>query len=185
MLTKNQALELVRQRLPEGADVLEDATVERSYGWLFFVQSKRYIETRDFKAKLIGSGGTLVEKHTGRCIDFGSAFSTDINLQIYEAGYLDHPDNDLVVTEVSQIDEAVRLLTRLNITYVVPEVSSGTTWRIPKVYTQHQISAKLSRLPCRLNLGGLYFRWEVLEQMKSSGALRFSLVPNDGARNEV
>jgi len=185
VLTKNEALELVRQRLPEGSAVLEDATVERSYGWLFFAQSKEYIETRDPAAMLFGSGGTLVEKHTGRCIDFVSAFSTDINLRIYEAGYLDHPDYDLVVTEVSQIDEAVRLLTRLALTYVVPEISSGTTWRIPKVYTQHQMHAKLSRLPCRLNVGNLYFRWQVLEHMKSSAALKFSLVPTEGSRNEV
>jgi Immunity protein 35 len=185
VLTKNEALELVRQRLPEGSAVLEDATVERSYGWLFFAQSKEYIETRDPAAMLFGSGGILVEKHTGRCVDFVSAFSTDINLWIYEAGYLDHPDYDLVVTEVSQIDEAVRLLTRLALTYVAPEISSGTTWRIPKVYTQRQMHAKLSRLPCRLNVGGLYFRWQVLEHMKSSAALKFSLVPTEGGRNEV
>ncbi len=43
VLTKNEALELVRQRLPEGSAVLEDATVERSYGWLFFAQPKEYI----------------------------------------------------------------------------------------------------------------------------------------------
>jgi hypothetical protein len=185
MLTKNQALELARKRLSQGCDVLEDWTVERSYGWLFFAQSKRFIETRDFDEALVGSGGTLVEKHTGRCIDFVSAFSTEVNLQIYEAGYLDHPDYDLVVTEVSQMDEAIRLLTRLRIQYVVPEISCGTTWRIPQDYTHRQLHDKLSRLPCRLNLGGLYFRWEVVEQMKSSGALRFSLIPSEGACNEV
>jgi hypothetical protein len=121
----------------------------------------------------------------GRCIEFGSAFSTDINLRIYEAGYLDHPDYDLVVTEVSQVDEAIRLLAMLEIRYVVPEVSNGTTWRIPKVYSHQQLRAKLSRLPCRLNVGYLYFKWQVLEHMKSSAAFRFSLVPNDGGRNEV
>lgn len=185
MLTKTEALELVRQRLPEGCAVLEDWTVERSYGWLFFAQTKRYVETRDPAAMVFGSGGTLVEKHTGRCIDFVSAFSTDINLRIYESGYLDHPDYDLVVTQVSQIDETVRLLTRLKLSYVVPEISGGTTWRIPKVYTERQIRAKLSRLPCRLNIGRLYFLWRAWEQIKDSAALKCSLVPNEGGRNEL
>ena len=165
--------------------MLEDATIERVYGWVFFAQTKEYIESRDISAIAIGSGGTLVEKQSGRCIEFGSAFSTETNLKIYEAGYLDHPDFDLLITEVSQIQEAVRLLDQLAISYVVPEVSNGTAWRIPKAYTQQQLSAKLSRLPCRLNVGSLYFKWQVVEEMKTSPALKFSLLPNDGSRNEI
>jgi hypothetical protein len=185
MQTKKEAIDAVRRTLPSDFDVLEDHIIEREYGWVIFSQTKQYIETNDPMYMTVGSGGTLVEKNTGRLIEFGSAYSTEINLQIYEAGYLAHDDFDLVVIATEDSEEALHLLGELGITYVKPEVEGGTTWRIAKPYSAQQLRERLRHLPCRFNLGSVYFKWEVLERMKASGSLQFELVANEGFRNEI
>ena len=184
MLTKAEALELLLREIPADCDVMEEATIERPYGWLFFIQGKRFIETRDPRDRLAGSGGILVESDGGRCVELGSRYSTRINLKIYEAGYLDHDDFDLIIRAISNLDEAMELLRDLRIRFVTPEVAYGVTWRIPKQYSASQLHQRLLKLPCRFNLGSLYFRYEVLELMKNSACLKFELVPNTGFRNE-
>ena len=184
MLTKAEALELLLREIPADCDVMEEATIERPYGWLFFIQGKRFIETRDPRDMLVGSGGILVESDGGRCVKFGSRYTTNINLKIYEAGYLDHDDFDLIISAISNLDEAMELLRDLRIRFVTPEVAYGVTWRIPKQYSASQLHQRLLKLPCRFNLGSLYFRYEVLELMKNSACLKFELVPNTGFRNE-
>ncbi len=80
--------------------------------------------------------------------------------------------------------EAEDLLYRLDIRYVRPEFGGETTWRIPKEYKVKEIRARLQQLPCRFNIGSLYFKWRHIERMQASRSLRFELLPNDGLRNE-
>ena len=131
----------------------------------------------------VGSGGVLVERNTGRLIQFGSGYSTEINLKIYELGYLAYDNFDLVITAVSNLDEAIEHLRKLRIIYVKAEVAHGETWRIPKDYSVGQLRERLHHLPCRFNLGSAYFIWKELERMKGGASLRFELVPNAGLLN--
>ena len=185
MLTKEQAIVAVRRTLPKDFDVLEDDIIEKEYGWVIFSQPKKYIRTEDPLEMAFGSGGILVEKNTGRLVEFGSAYSTEVNLQIYEAGYLAYDDFDLIVVAVSDTEEALCVLDELGITYVKAEVEEGTTWRIPRSYTTKQLRDRLRHLPCRFNLGSVYFNWETLERMKASSTLQFELVANTGLRNKI
>ena len=185
MLTKGEALEIVRRQIPSDCDVMEDATIERHYGWVFFYQTKRFIETRDFLDGLIGSGGILVENNGGRCVQFGSGHSTDVSLKIYEAGYLDHDDFDIVISAISNLEEAVDLLLWLDIVFVKPEVAYGETWRIATRYSPIQLRERLLKLPCRFNLGRLNRRYRALDLLKESSSLKYELVPNAGLRNEI
>jgi hypothetical protein len=185
MLTRTEAFELIRRQIAADCDIVEDAIIERPYGWLFFCQSKRFIETHDPVDMLVGSGGILVENNGGRCITFGSRYDTDTNLKVYEAGYLDHDDFDLVISAISNLEEALDLLLRLKIVFVAPEVAHGETWRISTKYSPTQLREHFRKLPCRFNLGHLYFRYEALELMKDSQCLKYELMPNAGFRNEI
>lgn len=184
MLKKQDAFKIVRDKLDVNSDILEEYTVEKDYGWIVFPQTKAYIQTRELIDMAFGSGGILVEKHSGKSIQFGSAYSTDTNLKIYEAGYLDHDNYDLVVTKITNSEKALDLLNCLSIFYVKPEVESGITWHIPKSFTISQLREILAVLPCRFNLGHLYFKWEMLERMKNSSSLEYELVPNNGFQND-
>jgi hypothetical protein len=185
MLTKRQAIESVRLTLPPDFDVLEEEVIGRPYGWLIFSQTRAYIATGDFSAMAVGSGGTLVEKATGKQVHFGSAYTHDVHLKMYEAGYLAHENFDLIVSEVSDSAAAPVLLKELGIQCVKPELASGTLWRVPQPYSLEQLRQRLCSLPCRFHLGKLYFRWEALERMRMSACLKFELVANTGFENQV
>ncbi len=57
----------------DGVLILESATIEKPYGWVFFYNSRRYIETGDMVHALIGQGPVIVVATTGEIIELGSA----------------------------------------------------------------------------------------------------------------
>jgi hypothetical protein len=79
MLTKEEALELVSAKLRkmsslEDPFVVVDAdTIERPFGWVFFYNSKKFLETGTFSYRLAGNGPVIVNKHDGT-IEFFGAF---------------------------------------------------------------------------------------------------------------
>ena len=185
MITKEEAIKKVRDTLSEDMDVMLDHIVEKEYGWVIFSQSKEYIRTNDWKCMLIGSGGTLVEKAIGNTYEFGSAYSTDENLRIYELGYFKYENWDIEIFKVIKKTETIEHLSRLGIMYVVPEEEHGTVWKIPKTYTTEQLKNKLKSLPTRFNLGNVYFRWEELEFLKTQRDFEYRLSENEGHENGI
>ena len=85
------------------AEILNEATITKAYGWVFFYQSKKYIETQNFSDQLIGNAPILVERFHGELKIFGTAYSIEHYLKEYEktipAGRLqikpEFPPNDL------------------------------------------------------------------------------------------
>jgi|SRR5215469_15147353 len=65
MVTKEQAVEIVLREInkesPDGADCVIVDTVEKPYGWMFFYQPRRYLETGNPLDKLIGGGPIVVD----------------------------------------------------------------------------------------------------------------------------
>lgn len=45
--------------------IVEEATIEKPYGWIFWYQSKKYVETRQVMAAIIGTPPFIVEKEDG------------------------------------------------------------------------------------------------------------------------
>jgi hypothetical protein len=90
VLQKSEALELVSKRLQERSSenlqyvVVEDATIEKPWGWIFFCQSKTYLETGIFMHRLAGNGPVFVNKNTGEIDFFGSLPSLEVILADYE-----------------------------------------------------------------------------------------------------
>jgi hypothetical protein len=185
MLTKKEAIEKVRASLGEGMDVMLDTIIEKEYGWVIFPQTKEFIQTSDPNLMAIGSGGILIEKKTGKAYEFGSAYSTDQNLLIYELGYFRYKNWDIEISRVINMSETIGYLSKLDIRYVVPEEAQGTVWNIPKKYTDGQLKDKLKSLPAKLNLGNVYFRWEQLESLKKQNAFEYRLSENKGYENDI
>jgi Immunity protein 35 len=71
MLTKPEALALVSRKLQEKSPaddefiVVEKHTIERPFGWVFFFNSKKYLETGINSYRLAGNGPVIVNKHSG------------------------------------------------------------------------------------------------------------------------
>ena len=185
MITKKEAIKKVRSSLDEDMDVIVDNIIEREYGWVLFPQSKEYIQSGDPMSAFIGSGGVLVEKTTGKTYEFGSAYSIEENLKIYELGYFQYEDWDIEITKVNRENEAIDRLAKLDIRYVVPEEEHGVVWKIPQIYTKKQLKTKLRILPVKFNLGNVYFVWEELESFKKQNAFEYQLSENVGYKNDI
>ncbi len=59
-----------------GVDVVivDNATIEKSYAWIFFCQSKRYLESGNFSDRLAGNAPIVVAKADGRVHQTGTAY---------------------------------------------------------------------------------------------------------------
>jgi len=78
MLTKQEALQLVTDRLrqespPDNPSVVADGdTIEKPYGWVFFYNSKKFVDMGVFKYRLAGNGPVIVNKCDGTVEFFGT-----------------------------------------------------------------------------------------------------------------
>lgn len=94
LLDKNEAKAVAREYLksvcePETfpIEILDEQTIERPYGWVFFYQSKKYLETGLISDALVGNGPILVDK-SGHAILIPSGIQIEEGLKRYEAGLL-------------------------------------------------------------------------------------------------
>jgi immunity protein 35 of polymorphic toxin system len=53
--------------------IVDSATLEKSYGWIFFYQSKRYLESGNFSDLLVGNAPIVIAKADGRTHQTGTA----------------------------------------------------------------------------------------------------------------
>ncbi len=78
MLTKSESVELVLKRLVEmdprgeACVIADEGTIEKPYGWVFFYNTKKYLETKQVRYALAGNGPVIVNKHTGTVDFFGT-----------------------------------------------------------------------------------------------------------------
>lgn len=78
MLTKPQALKLASDRLLKMSPsddvftIVDADTIEKPFGWVFFYNSKRYLETGKFSYRLAGNGPVIVNKRDGSIEFFGA-----------------------------------------------------------------------------------------------------------------
>lgn len=92
-MTQSEAEEIVQQYLRSqergGAPdlvLLKDGTMEREFGWVFFYQSKRYLETGNFSDILAGNAPLVVTKSDGRLHETGTAHPVEHYLERF-VGY--------------------------------------------------------------------------------------------------
>ena len=183
MITLDDAIGIAIEKEGDELAVNPDHIVEKPYGWVIFPNSKEYTESGDIRYQLIGSGGVLVLKESGKAIQFGSAYSVEKNLEIYESGYLDHDNWDIVVTSVVDERESVDRILALGATYIVPEEESGIVWKVPKTYSPERLQELLRNPPVRLNIGQIYFNFDVVEGLKKQHHFDYRIEPNQGFEN--
>ena len=64
--------------------IVESATLEKSFGWVFFYNSKRFIETKDFIFQLAGNGPIFINKFTGEVTISGTNMALRTLIDEYE-----------------------------------------------------------------------------------------------------
>ena len=91
MLDRQQAQRIVEGMIGEIDDdlddwavVQEDLTIEKPWGWVFFYQSRRYLETGEFSSQLVGNSPIIVNRATGVATMTGTAEPVEAYIREYE-----------------------------------------------------------------------------------------------------
>jgi Immunity protein 35 len=66
----------------EPSSILENCLVTKPYGWIFYFQSTRYLNTQNKRFKLIKNAPFLVSKASGQIVLFGSVGYKDLGLPV-------------------------------------------------------------------------------------------------------
>ena len=64
--------------------LLEDKTLTKEFGWIFFYNTKKYVETKDFRDMLGGNAPFIVDKDSGELTETGTAHPVEHYIEEYE-----------------------------------------------------------------------------------------------------
>jgi hypothetical protein len=83
---KKAVLEEIRRGYKGQEEIVVDEvhTMTKPYGWVFFYNTKRYIERREVLHALGGNGPVVVEGATGRITKLGTARPVDDEIADFE-----------------------------------------------------------------------------------------------------
>ena len=90
MLTNSEAIKLVSENIQKMSPVEdpyvvnESKTVEKSFGWVFFYNSKKFLETGAIRDRLAGNGPVIVNRVTGEILFCGSNKPVEELIHDYE-----------------------------------------------------------------------------------------------------
>ena len=89
MWTYDKALAIARVYVDIATDgrgvVLEDKTLDRPYGWVFFYQDRQYLETGDIRHAFAGNAPIIFNCLSGEYHVTGTAHPLEHYLRAYEA----------------------------------------------------------------------------------------------------
>lgn len=88
MLTMIEAREIAIANLPDPGPrielvIMDEHTIAKPYGWVFFFNSKQFLETGDVNYA-IGGNGPVVVRHNGRWTMLGSQGDVDKTIADFE-----------------------------------------------------------------------------------------------------
>ena len=92
MLTHQEARTIAQEELKSipvigddgGLTIVDSATIEKPYVWIFFYNSKRYIETGNIKDALGGNAPLFISKLNGHIFTFSTGLSIEKMIDEYE-----------------------------------------------------------------------------------------------------
>jgi hypothetical protein len=179
--TREAAERYVLEEYGEEYCIVPESVVEEEDLLAFTFQTRKYLETRRYEDMTLGQGPVILDKRNGRVYSYGSAFPMSAAIQDFrrssqkEAAVKERfPEfdrrklHDLVIHRVYRSAPLVDTLFSLSLTYVVPEVEAGATWRIPKAYTKELLWERIKlALPvrfCGLDAESVFVFFERTEQ---------------------
>jgi hypothetical protein len=68
----------------DGISIIESQTIEKPYGWIFFYNSRRYVESGELVYALVGQGPVVVVADTREIIELGSAYPSEVAIKQLE-----------------------------------------------------------------------------------------------------
>lgn len=80
----NIRLDKLSQEVGESLVIVEEYLIERSFGWVFFYNSKKFIDSGEAKYMLMGNAPFIFNRSTGKVIVTGTAHPIEKYINLYE-----------------------------------------------------------------------------------------------------
>jgi hypothetical protein len=82
-----EELEKISQCCPHSTQfvLMEDSTIEKPWGWVFFYQNKQFVDTKTMVQQIAANAPFIVNRRTGKVTKTGTAYDLTQYLQVYEA----------------------------------------------------------------------------------------------------
>jgi len=91
MISETEARQKIAMLLGErsryvagGLVLVEEMTLTKPYGWIFFYNSRRYMDTRDILDAIAGNGPVVVLADTGEVVTLGTALRPEEEIALFE-----------------------------------------------------------------------------------------------------
>jgi len=65
--------------------ILDDLTIEKEWGWVFFYNTEEYTKSGDIMDTLFGNAPYIVNRNTGELIETGTAYDIEDYIKDYES----------------------------------------------------------------------------------------------------
>jgi hypothetical protein len=90
MFSREEAIKRIEEHLTVQADgddwiVVGSQTIERAFGWVFFYNTREFIEGGNFSACLAGNSPYIFNRFTGAIVCTGTAYPIEHYIHEYEA----------------------------------------------------------------------------------------------------
>jgi len=64
--------------------IVDEETITKPYGWVYFYNSRRFLETRDILYGIAGNGPLIVLASTGEVVTLGTARDPEVEIAAFE-----------------------------------------------------------------------------------------------------
>ena len=71
---------------------MEDQTLETEFGWVFFYNTREYVEDGDEMAIAVGNAPIIVDKTSGKLEVTGTAYPIEYYIEMYRRHGTSHPE---------------------------------------------------------------------------------------------
>lgn len=80
----SQYLEKLESEVGEPLEIVDKETIERSFGWIFFYNSKKYLESGELSYMLAGNAPFIIDRNNGELYETGTAKPIEEYISEYE-----------------------------------------------------------------------------------------------------
>ncbi len=90
MLNMDSAINIVNEYLVQQVDsneelaIAKEGKIEKNYGWIFFYNTKKYLDTKEISYALAGNGPVVVEKRNGQVTFLGTGKTIEKVIEEFE-----------------------------------------------------------------------------------------------------
>lgn len=175
----------IREKAGNEFAIVPNSVLDLDDFFCFTYQTKKYLETNDFSHMAVGHGIQFISKKDKRHFGYGSRHNFEeayaklknkIKIEEFIIDYFPEfnvqKKYDLEIISGSNLEQLIPILSKYA-SYVIPEVSGESIYRINKKYTEKLAKEKLKQLPFRFKM--IHQNYLLFESLIKTNCCKFKI----------